>query len=382
MKKSIYIWMGLWVGVVLCWQCKSKYVSPYLAPNLGYLVVEGFISGNAPIQYTLSRTLPLPGDSTITKEAGAVVEVEGSDNSSIPLIDQGGGIYNSVDTPGLNALIRYRLRVHTAGGEDYLSDFVSFRTSPPIDSINWVNGPTGVTIFANTHDPANGSHYYEWSMRETWEYHSAQESDAVYDSATGQVVSRPASSDVYTCWHDGLSPNILLGNTLKLASDVVYEQPLRLLPANGVELSVLYTTLVTQWVLTDSAYNYASIMQKNSETLGSIFDAQPSQLVSNIHCLTTPGKQVIGYISAGTVQQQRIWIGNAAVPGWNYVYACPDSNFIVSADSAIERYQFFYFGEVPLFQAPPPAKGWVSNGVGCIDCRAQGGTLYKPSFWP
>ena len=354
-------------------------MSPYVNPNLGYLVVDGFISGNAPIKYTLSRTLPLPGDSTLPKETGAEVEVEGNDNSSVPLTDQGGGVYSTMDTPRLNASLRYRLRIHTASGEDYLSDFVPFRVSPVIDSINWVNGPTGVTVYANTHDPANATHYYQWSLRETWEYHSAQESEWEYDTVTGQVVPRPASSDIYTCWHDGPGSTILLGNTLKLSSDVIYEQPLRLLSANGVQLSVLYTALVTQWVLTDSAYNYAGIMQKNSETLGSIFDAQPSQLVSNIHCLTTPGKQVIGYISAGTIQQQRIWISNADVPGWNYVYGCPDSNFVVSLDSTKERYQFEYFGEIPLILI---RAGYISNGVGCIDCRSQGGTLYKPSFWP
>jgi hypothetical protein len=53
---------------------------------------------------------------------------------------------------------------HTAEGEDYLSDFVPYRVSPLIDSINWVNGPTGLTIDANTHDPANATRYYEWNF--------------------------------------------------------------------------------------------------------------------------------------------------------------------------------------------------------------------------
>jgi hypothetical protein len=71
MKKRVTKWTILLVVVTLCGQCKDKYVSPYKAPNVGYLVAEGFISGNVPIQYTLSRTLPLPGDTTIPKEEGA-----------------------------------------------------------------------------------------------------------------------------------------------------------------------------------------------------------------------------------------------------------------------------------------------------------------------
>jgi Domain of unknown function (DUF4249) len=388
MKRQLTIRAGFFVFAVLCCQCKQKYVSPYVQPNVGYLVVEGFISGNRPIQYTLSRTLPLPGDSAIPMETGASVEVEGSDNSSISLIEQGSGVYSSVDTPMLNTLIRYRLRIHTTEGEDYLSDFVPFRPSPPIDSINWIEGPSGVTIYANTHDPANATHYYQWNFDETWEFHSAENSEYEYDTATGKVIPRPASSEIWTCWHEGPSTNVLLGSSIKLAQDVIYEQPLELLPKNGVQLSILYTTLVRQYALTDSGYTYFSILQKNTESLGTIFDAQPSALFGNIHSLTKPTEQVLGFISAGTIQQQRIWISPAQVPGWDYVPACPSPDINVGLDSLSEIYPFTMGGYIPIDPhldpppGPPGVNGWSSNVVGCIDCRAEGGVLYKPSYWP
>ena len=76
MERTFIIWVMFFVlGGCFC-QCKDKYVSPYKSPSVGYLVVEGFISGNVPIQYALSRTLPLPGDTTIPKETGATVQVE------------------------------------------------------------------------------------------------------------------------------------------------------------------------------------------------------------------------------------------------------------------------------------------------------------------
>jgi hypothetical protein len=353
---------------------------------VGYLVVEGYISGNTPIQYTLSRTLPLPGDSTIPMETGAAVEVEGSDNSSISLTEQGSGVYSSVDTPMLNALIRYRLRIHTTEGEDYLSDFVPFRPSPPIDSINWVETSAGVTIYANTHDPANATHYYQWNFDETWEFHSAEESEYEYDTAAGRIIPRPASSDIYTCWHEGPSTNVLLGSSIKLAQDVIYEQPLELLPKNGVQLSVLYTTLVRQYAITDSAYAYYSILQKNSEQMGSIFDAQPSALIGNIHSLTKPTEQVLGFISAGTIQQERIWISPAQVPDWRYIAACPSPDIVVGLDSISQIYPFTIGGWIPIdLHVKIPGgnvDGWRANVVGCIDCRAEGGVLYKPSYWP
>jgi hypothetical protein len=386
MKKTPTILAILFVLLGVFCQCKDKYVSPYKSPNVGYLVVEGYISGNTPIQYTLSRTLPLPGDSTIPKETGANVEVEGSDNSSIPLIEQGGGVYSSLDTPMLNAQIRYRLRIHTVEGEDYLSDFVPFRPTPPIDSINWVEGSSGVTIFANTHDPANATRYYEWNYDEVWEYHSAEDTDLEYDTATKQVVPRPPSNQIYACWHEDYSTNLLLGSSIKLAQDVIYEQPMKMLPRNGVQLGILYTTLVKQWALTDSAYNYASILQKNSESLGSIFDAQPSQLSGNIRSLTKPAEQVIGFISAGTIQQQRIWISAAQLPDWTYSFSCGIKDFFVGPDSTDEYQYFIVDGAIPLTENVPPGTaislGWNANVPACIDCRTQGGVTNKPAYWP
>jgi len=392
MKNRVKIRTILLVVVTLCGQCKDKYVSPYKSPNVGYLVIEGFISGNIPIQYMLSRTLPLPGDTTIPKEEGATVQVEGSDNTVYVLAGQGNGVYSSVDTLSLNALARYRLRIHTAEGEDYLSDFVPFRVSPLIDSINWINGPTGVTIYANTHDPANATRYYEWNFVETWEYHSAEQATLEYDTATGYVIARPAAAEIYTCWHTDTASNILLGSSIKLAQDVIYEQPLQTLPEHGVQASVLYSMLVYQWSLTDSGYNYASIMKTNTESLGSIFDVQPSQLAGNIHCLTKPTEPVVGWVSAGTIQQKRIWIYGTQLAGWDYSYSCPNPDTVIhllpgdAEDSVKARMAFTEDGYIPLFaHLTPPmvtADGYISNFVGCIDCRAQGGTTSRPVYWP
>jgi hypothetical protein len=181
---------------------------------------------------------------------------------------------------------------------------------------------------------------------------------------------------------------VLLGSSIKLAQDVIYEQPLELLPKNGVQLSILYTTLVRQYALTDSGYTYFSILQKNTKSLGTIFDAQPSALFGNIHSLTKPAEQVLGFISAGTVQQQRIWISAAQVPGWDYTYACGSPDIKVGLDSLELIYPFTMGGYIPIdpHVNPPPGlafiDGWRAHVVGCIDCRAEGGVLYKPSYWP
>jgi hypothetical protein len=221
---------------------------------------------------------------------------------------------------------------------------------------------------------------------ETWEYHSAEQSDYEYDTAAGKVIRRPDSSEIYTCWHTDTATNVLLGTSIKLAQDVIYQQPIQTVVRNSVQISYLYSILVNQWALTDSGYNYMSILQKNTESLGSIFDLLPSQLAGNIHCLTKPAEQVVGWVSAGTIRQQRIFIYLYQVPGWRYSYMCSEPDTVVPLDSIKIRNAFLLGGKVPIDpHITPPSvfsDGWTANVVGCVDCRAQGGVTARPPYWP
>lgn len=368
--------------ITLHWQCIQNYNSPYASPHTGYLVVEGYISGNGPTTYTLSHTIPLPGDSAIPLETGAKVQVEGSDNTVYPLKEQSSGVYG-IDTLALNAATLYRLRISTAEGEQYLSAFAPFKPTPAIDSINWVyNSSSGVNIYANTHDPTGNTRYYQWNYTETWEYTSAAQSGYIYEDTPNIVVPRPQAQQDYYCWITQGSTNILLGSSAKLAQDVIYEQPLNFIPAGTQRLSLLYSMIVRQHALTQSGYNFLSLMQQNTESLGSIFDAQPSQLVGNIQCLTNPNEPVIGYISAGTEQQQRIFISRQELPYWYYAFTCPMADDTVpnNPDSFV-RY-FAGSGLVPIDQIGSAVGPYSANVAGCVDCRLQGGSTQEPSFWP
>jgi hypothetical protein len=383
MMRTIKIFALLLSLTALLPRCVQTYVSPYKSPSTGYLVVEGYISGNSPTQFTLSRTIPLPGDSAIPAVTGATVQVEGSDNSINPLGEVGNGVY--ADSLTLDPTAKYRLRISIPGGETYLSDFVTYKTTPAIDSINWTeNGPSGVTIYANAHDVTNSTRYYQWQYTQTYQYYSGEQSGYIYNASTDSLNLRPASEQIYKCWITTPSFNILIGSSAKLAQDVIYEYPLVQIPANSRPLSALYSILVRQYALTDSGYIYLSLMQLNTESLGSIFDVQPSQpLGGNIHSLSNPGEIVVGYISAGSVQSQRIFISRDQVPDWLYIYRCgnPDVTVPNNPDSI-----HLYFGElgylaIGMANLPPPG-AYLGNVSDCVDCRFQGGTTQMPSFWP
>lgn len=376
--------IGLILGAaLLCERCKDPYVSPYKAPATGYLVVEGYISGNSISQFTLTRSIPLPGDSTLPTEDGATVQIEASDNSVYPLTGQGNGLYSSIDTLALNPQLEYRLAIQMASGEKYQSNFVAYKPTPPIDSINWIQGgDNSIEIYVNTHDPANNTRYYQWNFDQTYEYHSAEESGEYWDKDTTPpaVVARLPQNQVFRCWQSASSTNILIDNTTKLSADVVYRQPVKYIPPDDVQTSVLYSILVRQYALTSDGYNFLSLMQQNTESLGSIFDAQPSQITGNIHSLTNPAEQVIGYVSAGTVQSERIFIRRFQIVS-RFSYSCPLPDTLFSDSQLPQNYGSGLYTPIQ-FGELHNQKGWVSNYTDCLVCTTHGGTNQEPSYWP
>jgi hypothetical protein len=358
------------------WNCLQTYVSPYKSPATGYLVVEGYITGNGPTYFKLSRTIPLPGDSTVPVVTGAELQVEGSDNSIYPFTETGNGFY-LLPAITMNSATQYRLRITNVNNETYLSDYVPFKPTPPIDSVNWISNPLGVTIYDNTHDPTGNTRYYQWTYNETWEYTSAEQSGFVWEHDS--LLLATDSNQYYFCYHNDSSSLIFIGTSEKLTQDIIYLQPLIFIPINTQPLGIEYSVMVSQYALTDSAYNYLSLLQSNTEQLGSIFDPLPAQTIGNIHCLTNPGESVMGFISAGTLQQQRIFINYRQVPDWHYYAECPTKDTTVDDDEAAMISFFDYQGFLPIYLN----RGILTaNYKSCVDCRTQGGSTTKPSFMP
>lgn len=369
------IWTIL-LFTILQWHCVQAYVSPYKSLATGYLVVEGYISGNSSSYIRLSRSIPLPGDSAIPAVTGAHLQLEGTDGSIGQFTDSANGYY-ILPPVALNTATRYRLRITNINNETYLSDYVPYKPTPPIDSISWTLNPSGVNIYANTHDPTGNTRYYQWNYIETWQYTSAEPSGILWNGDS--LVPRPASQQIYDCWHIDTAATVLIGTSEALAQDLIYAQPLIFIPTSSRPLSVEYSVLVNQYALTDSAYQYLSGIKTSTQQLGSIFDAQPTQLTGNIHCLNDPSQPVLGFLAAGTLQQERIWISNAQLPGWDYFFECPLKDSLIPDIPPILE---LFFGTPAWTPIATNRYQVLTNLTTCIDCTTMGGTNQKPPFWP
>jgi Domain of unknown function (DUF4249) len=234
-------------------------------------------------------------------------------------------------------------------------------------------------IFVNTHDAQNNTKYYRWEYTDTWAYHSGYYSFYKYENNT--VVPRDQFDDIYHCWTTKNSTDLLLGSSAKLSEDVIHRAPIRLIAANSIELSVKYSTLVKQYAITKEGYEYFQNLKKITEQLGSIFDAQPSQLTGNIHAVGDPAEPVLGFVMASSLNTKRIFIDHLDVLPWNYQAHC-EEKIIVPLDSLKE-----FFGNgvyIPITQYSPGGlvKGYYGGTSNCVDCTLAGGVNKKPDFWP
>ena len=145
--------------------------------------------------------------------------------------------------------------------------------------------------------------------------------------------------------------------------------------------------------------------------MGSIFDAEPSEIAGNIHSVDNPTEPVIGYVSVGATTNQRIFVTTQQLPHWVTIpfytdcklefdysdpvrpvvccyYAFTDSNgnILNQVNEYINYNAAGYYDPSPYIPisalGPPglPPIGYTASTRECVDCTLRG-TNKQPAFW-
>lgn len=358
--------------------CKERFDPQIPSTGTGYLIVEGNLNGSAGgTTINLSRSYALNGNIGPQKENQATVSVEGSDGSTQFLPMTSPGTYTSPQLT-LSSSNTYRLRIKTTDGKEYLSDAMTPLTTPPIDSIGWNRDADGIEFYVNSTGNNNNSRYYRWDYDETWEIRSFFFSIYTYQSQRVRERRIPEEL-VINCWKYGTSNTLLLGSSTALSSNVIHQKPLYRIPPGSEKLSVRYSVLLKQYSLTKEAFEFYDLMKKNTESLGTIFDVQPSELRGNIRCINDDNAIAIGYVTASSLTTKRIFVDRPQ--DWVYNEGC--ASFVVPFDSVA----YYYSGgiNIPVDLAYHEVLGipigYITGAAPCVDCTRRGGNLNKPSYW-
>ncbi|MBS1503307.1 MAG: DUF4249 domain-containing protein [Bacteroidetes bacterium] len=408
----ILAFFSLTALAVVMHSCRKPFEPPAISAPNSYLVIEGTVnSGSDSTFIKLSRTVKLSARTTVNPERNAAVSIEGDQNTSYPLTEIRPGIYASAGL-NLDHSHKYRLSVQTSGGKQYVSDYVTVIDSPPIDSVHFdskgdqVMGP-GMNVYVSAHDPTGKVQYFRWDYVETWEFTSFAQS---FYYSNGDTVL-PRTNDIYHCYRSDTSSSILLGNTARLTRSVIINQPVNFVDYQSEKVSYEYSILVRQYALSSDAYNFYSVLRKITEQLGSIFDAQPSELQGNIHCITNPQEPVVGYFCVGNVTSQRIFVKKDQLPFWRAVtFYTQDNCGALMSDpgdpnapcclytfydhvgykhNQVNEYINYNIGHDPYYLIPINAivdpntraiVGYTADEPECVDCTLRGSNV-SPAFW-
>ena len=379
MKKSIWLAILSFAALFTLTKCVEPFELPASATDADILVVEGFVDvENSLGRVILSRTQKLGDEGQPKRELRAQVTLETEHSETIPMHEAYNGVYFVYALP-IDYGKPYRLRIKTANGEEYLSEFVYANKTPEIDSLTWHVEQGGVKVNVNTHDPSNSTRYYRWAFEETYEYTSYYNS--LWNYINGEVVLRPQEEQIYKCWRTDPSKAILVGTTTQLAQDVVRDFPLVTFDGSSEKVSRKYSILVKQYGISKAEYEYWQMLKRNTENVGSIFDAQPSQVRGNLKNVKNPEKPVLGYFSVQSATTKRMFISGMELKQRGIIYhnvpVCR-----VDTSSANEIGKWVSGGErLIIEELLPTGAGYVVAEKRCADCRTKGGTTVKPGYW-
>lgn len=346
--------------------CVEPFNPPEIEQSASYLVMEGFFNiGNQQSTIKLSRTVTISQNNTAVPETGAIVAVERERGGQYRFTEAGDGVY-TYPPEFISESFQFRLMVQTRDGKIYYSDYVTPKTPPAIDSITYevVQNGQSVQLNVNSSDPAGKTRFYRWELQETWEYTSAFSTSYVFKE--GVLV--PKEEDVYRCWKSNSPRNIMIGTTVKLEQDILRNTGIATFPISSNRFLEKYSALVRQYALSQEEYAYWTALAKTTENTGSIFDPLPSLVTGNMHCETDAKELVFGFFSVGTPKEKRVFI-TPRLGRYPYCF----TYFLSPLEIDDSGYEIVGNGPDGLtYAAVPPS---------CVDCRIEGGTTTKPTFW-
>lgn len=383
--------------------CIDPY-TPELKNFESLLVVDALVTDEDRSNYViLTRTIKNSDDEPI-RVTGATVMISDDLGNTTLLIEKNAGEYRTDSTTFRGVTDRtYSLTIETESGEKYESDPCFLYPVPDIDSIYFTRDQLlseetgemvqGVSVFIDSHDKST-SGYYRWSYEEWWKFQVPEPKTFNYINDSTIV---PVTELKLTCWANNKSDVIDIENTvLDNTGGFVQKPVLFIASAETNRLMIQYCVEVRQLSVSQAEYRFWDLMLQLNESGGDIFDKQPFQIFSNIHNVTNPDEQIIGWFQVSGAKLIRKYITFNEVSALDlpfYLYDC----------ERIEKGEIDYPSTTPgaQYTFDEINQGFLNSGYTfikpvynnegelfrlvfvrpfCAECTVSG-SMTKPPFW-
>lgn len=283
------------------------------------LIVEGEITDQpGPYMIRLTRTADYSYRSINLLETGATVTI--SDNlGNQEILQENTGVYSTKAT-GLRGVAgrTYKVTIKTKDGKVYESSPELLKTAPPIQKLyyKYTVEPTGLLfsrrqgwdVYLDTKDPEPLGNYYRWN----WTHYEPIE--VCYKTEI------PGGGGVYTglvccspCWDISRCYNCInINSDANTNGQVISGQFITRVPYKSTGR---YYLEVQQQAISEGAYTFWKSVRQLVSNTGGLFDAAPSLVQGNVHCISDPATRAYGFFGATGVAEQYIYVDRTTGQG-------------------------------------------------------------------
>ncbi|MBC8344153.1 MAG: DUF4249 domain-containing protein, partial [Bacteroidetes bacterium] len=346
-------------------------------------VVMGRITDNDSLQkVNVSLTSPV-GKPAYVPVTGCIIKLMDDKGNEFPMMDMNDGNYTAVVDPAFVVPgVSFCLELVNPEGDSIVSTFDQISACPEIDSVYFLrkdlegNIPgeftLGIQFYLDLDASLSDSRYYLWEAYETFENHAEYPLEWYYDGSVHHVV--PPDYSMMVCWQTLRKSNIFTLSTDKLTENKYHMYPLHYVNNKTSRLKYGYSLLIKQFAISEEAYIFWNQMRINSSQKGGLYEKQPLAVKGNLFNLNHPEKEVLGFFSASSLRQKRIFVHD--VPDLPLEVDNYCSSFILRHpfwDITPRDYPAYLLGDE--FTWYPI---WLSDN--CVDCSKLGGINVKPDF--
>jgi hypothetical protein len=319
--------------------------------------------------------------------SGCTVIITDSLGHQFPMADSAdGNYYTKIDASYLTQSSSFKVEILTPDGDRIVSDYDHFSPCPDVDTVYYVRKdiPTseadvftkGIQFYVDLNGESTDSRYYRWEAIETFEYRADYPIEWFWD---GQRIQHTVPPDYTkdTCWSTLLIRDIFTLTTKNLAENKYQQLPLHFVDNTTARLVYGYSLLVKQYSMSETAYKFWTQLKDNSTDQGGLYEQQPLTTKGNLHNLTHPDKDVMGFFGVSSVKEKRIFIQKVENLDLEYQSPC--------TPAYMDPWGFATYSHLPMpLYLMGDSTGWkpILLDDYCVDCRVLFGKNTKPDFWP
>lgn len=315
--------------------------------------------------------------------SGCEIVINDDSGNEFPMHEYQAGTYKCIiDSSYLVSGASFRIVLSTPKGDRIESDYDTINECPDVGSVyylrkNIISGSNeiqGIQFYIDLKAEGVTSRYFRWGLTETWEYHVPYPREWYYDGRVHHISPPDYSRKI--CWKTAPVRNIYTLSTLGLSENRYEMLPLNYIDNNSPQLVYGYSLLIDQYAMSEAAYSYWDQMHANSNEQGGLYERQPFTVTGNMHNITNPSNEVLGYFGAYSVKSKRIFVRNVEDLEIKYLPLCTPMILLKGfLEISPDDFPAFLYGDEHGYSL-------VFLGPECVDCLNLKGTNIKPDFWP